>query len=166
MVRATTLQKVAAHDEGVWAVAWLPNSTQLLTGSVDESVKLWSLGESSLEASHAYTGHALGVINLDVSPQGDNAITSSLDSMVRVFSIEDRTVKHILERPPTETWQTVLGAVTPESTQLAVAGGSKGHVCTYSCGSTEVPDLQLTLGLPQVCVADAAFGALVCIWCK
>jgi WD repeat-containing protein 61 len=154
MVRATTLQKVAAHEEGVWAVAWLPNSSQLLTGSVDESVKLWSLSESSLEPAHAYTGHALGVISLDVEPSGAYAVTSSLDSMVRVFGIEDKTTKHMLERPPTETWQTVFGAVTPETTQLAVAGGSKGQVYTYR-GSSEEPGLELTLDLPQV--------GLVCI---
>lgn len=160
MVRAQTLHKVAAHDEGVWAVAWLPNNTQLLTGSVDESVKLWNVidakdakdgKEARLETAHAYTGHALGVISLDVSPGGEHAISSSLDSMVRVFDIESKTVKHILERPPTETWQTAVGAVTG-SMQIAVAGGSKGHVCTYNCGSTEVPDLQLTLELPPVCV--------------
>lgn len=150
MVRATTLQKVAAHDEGVWAVAWLPNSTQLLTGSVDESVKLWSLSEAGLETTQAFTGHALGVISIDVDPTGTNAITSSLDSMVRVFGIEDRSMKQLLERPPTETWRTVFGAVTPEATQLAVAGGSKGQVYTYK-GSAEEPGLDLTLDLPQVC---------------
>lgn len=157
MVRATTLQKVAAHDEGVWAVAWLPNSNQLLTGSVDESVKLWSLSESSLEPTHAYTGHALGVISIDVDPQGAYAVTSSLDSMVRVFGIEDKTTKHMLERPPTETWQTVLGTVTPESTQIAVAGGSKGQVYTYR-GSSEEPGLELTLDLPQVGVHKCIVG--------
>lgn len=129
-------------------MAWLPNSSQLLTGSVDESVKLWSLSESSLEPAHAYTGHALGVISLEVEPSGAYAVTSSLDSMVRVFGIEDKTTKHMLERPPTETWQTVFGAVSPESTQLAVAGGSKGQVYTYR-GSSEEPGLELTLDLPQ-----------------
>jgi WD repeat-containing protein 61 len=152
MVRATTLQKVAAHDEGVWAVAWLPNNNQLLTGSVDESVKLWSLSDSSLEPAHAFTGHALGVISIDVEPQGAYAVTSSLDSMVRVFGIEDKIVKGMIERPPTETWQTVLGAVTPESTQIAVAGGSKGQVYTYRGSPDAASDLpvDVTLDLPQV----------------
>lgn len=158
MVRATTLQKVAAHDEGVWAVAWLPGHSQLLTGSVDESVKLWSSAEDKLESTHTYTGHALGVISLDVDPTGTYAVTSSLDSMVRVFGIEDRTMKHLLERPPTETWRTVFGAVTPESTQLAVAGGSKGQVYTYR-GSSEEPGLELTLDLPQV-RASAVWGLI------
>jgi WD repeat-containing protein 61 len=163
MVRATTLQKVAAHDEGVWAVAWLPDSTQLLTGSVDESVKLWNLSENSLEASHAYTGNALGVISLDVEPSGAYAVSSSLDSVVRIYSMEDKSVKQMVERPPTETWRTVFGAVTAESRQLAVAGGSKGQVYTYRGGADE-PELELTLDLPQVrCCREAREAGGMCV---
>lgn len=58
MVRATTLYKVAAHDEGVWSLAWVPSSgaaattagapatqqpLRLLTGSVDETVRAWDV---------------------------------------------------------------------------------------------------------------------------
>lgn len=149
MVRATTLAKAAAHDEGVWACAWLPGGhDRLLTGSVDETVKLWSAGEDKLEPGHTYAGHALGVIALDVDASASLAVSSSLDSVIRVFSVEEKAVKHLIERPPTETWGTAFGSVTPESTQLAVAGGSTGRAFTYR-GSCEEPSLEATLDLPQ-----------------
>lgn len=158
MVRATTLLKTTAHEEGIWATAWQPGNSQVLTGSVDETVKQWTIADDKLECTHTFTGHALGAISLDVDPSGI-AVSSSLDSMIRVFGIEDKAMKHLLERPPTETWQTVFGVVTPDSTQLAVAGGSKGQVFTYR-GSSEEPGLELTLDLPQV---RAGSACIVCV---
>jgi hypothetical protein len=163
MVRATTLLKTAAHEEGVWATAWLAGTSSLLTGSVDETVKQWSIAEDRLECVHTYSGHALGVISLDVDPSGTLAVSSALDSMIRVFGVEDKAMKHLLERPPTETWQTAFGVVSADSTQLGVAGGSTGQVFTYR-GSTEEPGLELTLDLPQVRVTGWWWwgGSCVC----
>lgn len=150
MVRATSLQRTIAHDEGVWATAWLPGSTQLLTGSVDETVKLWQLLDDRLECSHTFTGMALGVIALDVDPTGTYAVASSLDSIVRVFGVEDKAVKHMIERQPTETWGTKFGEVSAASTQIAVAGGSKGQAYIYKgAAGLDEPELQMTLDLPQ-----------------
>eukprot|EP00882_Tetradesmus_deserticola_P027459 GHRQ01030403.1.p1 GENE.GHRQ01030403.1~~GHRQ01030403.1.p1 ORF type:complete len:221 (-),score=16.35 GHRQ01030403.1:100-762(-) len=154
-MRATTLQKAGpgkegAHEEGLWAVAWLPGHSQLITGSVDETVKLWSAADDDLKCSHTYTGQALGVVSLDVDPSGRYAVSSSLDSTVRVFGLDDdKSVKHLIERQPTETWGTAFGTVTPDSTQLAVAGGSKGQAFVYK-GSGEEPAQELALDLPQV----------------
>lgn len=151
MVRATSLQKTIAHDEGVWATAWLPGSSQLLTGSVDETVKLWQLLDDKLECSHTFTGMALGVIAIDVDPTGTYAVASSLDSTVRIFGVEDKAVKGIIERQPTETWGTTFGEVSDKGTQIAVAGGSKGQAYTYRGSATsDEPELELTLDLPQV----------------
>ncbi|WIA42030.1 hypothetical protein OEZ86_009320 [Tetradesmus obliquus] len=153
-MRATTLQKAGpgkdgAHEEGLWAVSWLPGHSQLITGSVDETVKLWSTADDELKCSHTYTGQALGVVSLDVDPTGRYAVSSSLDSTVRVFGLdEDKSVKHLIERQPTETWGTAFGTVTPDSTQIAVAGGSKGQAFVYK-GSGEEPAQELALDLPQ-----------------
>uniref|UniRef100_A0A383VP69 Uncharacterized protein n=1 Tax=Tetradesmus obliquus TaxID=3088 RepID=A0A383VP69_TETOB len=153
-MRATTLQKAGpgkdgAHEEGLWAVSWLPGHSQLITGSVDETVKLWSTADDELKCSHTYTGQALGVVSLDVDPSGRYAVSSSLDSTVRVFGLdEDKSVKHLIERQPTETWGTAFGTVTPDSTQIAVAGGSKGQAFVYK-GSGEEPAQELALDLPQ-----------------
>jgi WD repeat-containing protein 61 len=151
-MRANTLQKVQAHDEGVWATAWVPGQSQLITGSVDESIKLWQTTEDKLECAHTFKGQALGVIAVDVDSSGAYAVSSSLDSAVRVIGLEDKALKHMVERQPTESWGAAFGVVTPESMQIAVAGGSKGQAFTYK-GGAEEPALQLTLDLPQVCLA-------------
>jgi WD repeat-containing protein 61 len=54
-MRVTALHKTLAHEEGVWSVAWVPGSAQVLTGSVDESVKLWKDDEEGIKLVHSYT---------------------------------------------------------------------------------------------------------------
>ena len=52
-MRLSLLQKLEnAHDDSVWTVAWAPASNTLITGSVDESVKLWQEGTDTLEMLH------------------------------------------------------------------------------------------------------------------
>lgn len=149
-MRATTLSKVAAHDDGVWALAWVPGQPALLTGSVDESVKAWSTAEDKLTLTHTYTGQALGVISLDVDASGGLAVSSSLDSTLRVFGLgEDKSVKHMIERPPSESYRAVFGAVGDGAVQLAIAGGSRGQAVTYR-GAGDDPAIEFTLDLPQV----------------
>ena len=63
-MRLSLLQKQEnAHDDSVWACAWAPGSNSLVTGSVDESVKLWQeSAESTLELRHHLVGaRALGL---------------------------------------------------------------------------------------------------------
>ena len=52
-MRLSLLQRQEqAHEDSVWAVAWSPASNTLVTGSVDESVKLWQEAEDTLEQRH------------------------------------------------------------------------------------------------------------------
>jgi WD40 repeat protein len=71
MPRLTTIHRVPAHHEGVWSLAWVPggSGSQLLTGSVDERVKLWEDKSDSLAEVHAYSGYALGVVSVTAHPR-------------------------------------------------------------------------------------------------
>lgn len=42
-----------AHEDSVWTATWTPANT-VITGSVDETVKVW--GEDSSESLHTFTG--------------------------------------------------------------------------------------------------------------
>ena len=96
-----------AHDDSVWAVAWVPatssRSPLLLTGSLDETVRLWSSDELVLE--NTITGHCLGVGCVTAHPLGTIAVSSSLDSFVRVFDVDSNATIATLEAPPSEVWQ-------------------------------------------------------------
>ena len=96
-----------AHDDSVWAVTWVPATAArpplLLTGSLDETVRLWRSDELVLE--RANTGHCLGVASVAAHPLGSIAASSSLDSFVRVFDVDSNATIATLEAPPSEVWQ-------------------------------------------------------------
>lgn len=54
-MRLNSKQRVeTAHEDAVWTAAWISNDA-FLTGSVDETVKVWGVGDS-VESQHTYTG--------------------------------------------------------------------------------------------------------------
>ncbi|KAL0009212.1 hypothetical protein SO802_010714, partial [Lithocarpus litseifolius] len=79
-----------SHDESVWAATWVPATETrpalLMTGSLDETVKLWGSDELVLERTN--TGHSLGVASVAAHPAGLIGASASLDSFVRVFDVD------------------------------------------------------------------------------
>ncbi|XP_023531037.1 WD repeat-containing protein VIP3-like isoform X1 [Cucurbita pepo subsp. pepo] len=78
-------------------------SSFLLTGSLDETVKLWKSDELDLDRTN--TGHCLGVVSVVARPSGYVAASASLDSFVRVFEVGSNSTIATLEAPPSEVWQ-------------------------------------------------------------
>ncbi|PAA46908.1 hypothetical protein BOX15_Mlig019646g1, partial [Macrostomum lignano] len=68
-----------AHDESIWSVAWAkPDRTDfLVTGSLDDRVKVWRWSVDHCELLHTLEGHHLGVISVDTSRDG--TLAASLD---------------------------------------------------------------------------------------
>lgn len=95
-----------AHHDSIWAVAWAPateaRGALLVSGSLDESVKVWRGDE--LEQEGVHTGHSLGVIAVAAHPSGTLAASTSLDSFVRVFNVDSNATIAVLETSPSEAW--------------------------------------------------------------
>ena len=54
-MRLTSKERIEnCHEDAVWTATWTPADT-LISGSVDETVKVWSPGEGN-ESLHTYTG--------------------------------------------------------------------------------------------------------------
>lgn len=54
------------HEDSVWSVAWTPKG-QLLSGSVDETLRVWDVTPAGLAQRHALGGHRLGVVAVAAS---------------------------------------------------------------------------------------------------
>ncbi|XP_059634794.1 WD repeat-containing protein VIP3 [Cornus florida] len=134
-----------AHDDSLWAATWVPATADrpplLLTGSLDETVKLWSPDELKCEATNG--GHCLGVVSVAAHPSGAIAASASLDSFVRVFEVEKNNTIATLEAPPSEVWHMQFN---PEGTILAVAGGGSASVKLWD---TDKWQLIATLSNPR-----------------
>lgn len=135
-----------AHDESIWASAWVPATDNrpalLLTGSLDETVRLWRTDELSPVAPPS-GGHALGVVSVAAHPGGVVAASASLDSFIRVFDVESNNSIATLEAPPSEVWNMQF---EPKGTILAVAGGSSASVKLWDTSSWQLID---SLAIPR-----------------
>lgn len=145
-MKINSLKNLAnAHADGVWAVAWAPATQSrgalLITGSVDETVKLWKGDE--LEPERTNTGHALGVVAVAAHPAGTLAASTSLDSYVRVFDVDTNATVATLETPPSEAW---LMQFHPKGELLAVAGGGSASVKLWN---TNTWQLEQTFMVPK-----------------
>ena len=172
-----TLKVDDAHEDAVWCCAWAPQSkegggdssgnSELVTGSVDETVKVWGIDRSGGGASSAAAategggaaaeggdpsssastveplrslpGHTLGAVSVAVDPSGTFAASSSLDSFVRVWHLGDSVTKAVIETPPGETWQIAFPPSQSHGGPLliAAAGGASNKVVIWSADSAE-----------------------------
>ncbi|XP_072976112.1 WD repeat-containing protein VIP3 [Typha angustifolia] len=135
-----------AHDESIWAAAWVPATDSrpalFLTGSLDETVRLWRPDEL-VAASPPSRGHSLGVVAVAAHPSGTIAASSSIDSFVRVFYVDSNASIATLEAPPSEVWGMQFD---PKGTVLAVAGGGSATVKLWDTSSWQ---LVATLAVPR-----------------
>lgn len=96
-----------------------------------------------------FAGHNLGVVSVTAHPNGTYAATSSLDSLIRVWDIEDRqTTLQLLEMTPGECWS-IDFSPSIDQMVLAVAGGSTGNVSIWNVKG-EAKEIK-TMMLPKVC---------------
>ncbi|XP_020090345.1 WD repeat-containing protein VIP3-like [Ananas comosus] len=99
-----------AHDKSIWAATWVPATDShpalLLTGPLDETVRLWRPDELAAAAPPSH-GHVLGVVAAAAHPFGSLAAAASLDSSVRVFDVDSNASVASLDAPPSlppEVW--------------------------------------------------------------
>lgn len=146
-----------AHDEGVWAVSWLPHQNKIFTGSVDESVKCWDVTDDKLSLAYKRDySYNLGVVSLDVHHGGQFAVSTSLDSMITVWQTSDTRDPHAcIEAAPTESWTVTFGPQSEDELFLALAGGTRNSVVLWKIRA-EGPENYLELHAPTV---SLLFGA-------
>ncbi|CAA2981319.1 WD repeat-containing VIP3-like [Olea europaea subsp. europaea] len=135
-----------AHDDSVWTAAWVPATEDspplLLTGSLDETVRLWDPeGPQKLQTN---TGHCLGVVSVAAHPSGRIAASASIDSFIRVFDVATNNTIATLEASPSEVWKLQFN---PQGTALAAAGGGSASVKLWDTAQWQ---LIATLSVPRL----------------
>ena len=78
---------IAAHADWVRCLSFTPNSTQLISGSFDKTIKLWQLDTGV--AIHTLTDdRRKGVFALAVSPDGKLLASGSWDERIELWNLE------------------------------------------------------------------------------
>lgn len=147
-----------AHDESIWSVAWGrtqndpsdqpkkdeedpdasrdsftspkqdENSDFIVTGSLDDTVKVWDLKDNRLELRQQLSGHSLGVVSVAVSPDGQTIASSSLDSGLCIWKTETGQLLNQAALGPVDLWTVAFSPCN----RYVISGSHEGKISLYS----------------------------------
>uniref|UniRef100_A0A8C0RVD8 Superkiller complex protein 8 n=1 Tax=Canis lupus familiaris TaxID=9615 RepID=A0A8C0RVD8_CANLF len=108
------------HDDAIWSVAWgtnkKENSETVVTGSLDDLVKVWKWCDERLDLQWSLEGHQLGVVSVDISHTLPIAASSSLDAHIRLWDLDNGKQIKSIDAGPVDAWTL---AFSPDSQYLA-----------------------------------------------
>ncbi len=110
-------KRLIGHGSFVRSVKFSPDSTALLTGSNDKTVRLWSLATSKTEwIGH---GHSDGVINVAMNADGTLVASAGADHQVRLWKATDGQLLRVLDDHAGRVYAV---AFSPDGRKLASSG--------------------------------------------
>ena len=118
LLAAIPSRVIAGHGGTVYAAAVTPDGERLVTGSYDQTARVWDLRTG--EEIQVLQGHQGEVFAVAVTPDGMRVITGSRDHSARVWDLETGQVIHILEGHGAEVFATV---VLPGGGRLVTGSG-------------------------------------------
>jgi len=97
------------HTNEVWGVAVTPDGKTVVSGSRDETLKVWDLATGHCRAT--FKGHT-GVVNgVAITPDGKTVVSGSSDNTLRVWDLETGHCRATFEGHSGPIW---VAAVTPD----------------------------------------------------
>jgi WD40 repeat protein len=82
--------RLLGHSAGVLSVAFSPDGKTIVTGSGDNTVKLWNLEGKEIQT---LKGHSANISRVAFSPDGKTIATASEDSMVKLWNLEGKEIQ-------------------------------------------------------------------------
>lgn len=119
---ATAQQMMAFHPHGVVASAsFSPDGKWLVTGSWDNSAKIWNTqtGQAEIKLEQKHTGY---VNTVRYSPSGDRIVTASDDGTSKIWNSKSGEMLLSLDQPGTHVKSAVF---SPDGTKIVTASDDK-----------------------------------------
>ncbi|VDD81022.1 unnamed protein product [Mesocestoides corti] len=121
-----------AHEDGIWCCAWRKRESDgkdlIITGCLDNTLKLWNWDGNALNLTCPLEGHRLGVVSVDINKAGTLAASGSLDNQIIFWDLESNKQVSVHEGAPAETWSV---AFSPDS-RFVATGSHSG--CVHMIG--------------------------------
>ncbi len=83
---------LSGHSAAVTAVAFSEDNSQLVTGSVDKTVRVWNPGNAQQPELIKLEGHTGNVASVAFSPDGAQVLSGTSDSKLRLWNVADGMV--------------------------------------------------------------------------
>ena len=134
----------AGHGDSVYSVAFSPSGNELVSGSLDRTIKLWSIDpkhkSNSARCLRTFEGHSDFVLSVALSPHGDWVLSGSKDRGVVFWDPRNGTAVLHLQGHRNSV---ISVALSPNAPLFATGSGdSKARIWAY------VSFLQLHIGNP------------------
>ncbi|XP_055701516.1 SKI8 subunit of superkiller complex protein [Phlebotomus papatasi] len=143
-----------AHEVNIWSCAWGRTKTPsnrmdddpdnsrdsmasdggeqisdfIVTGGLDDIVKVWDLTDNRLQLRHQMTGHSLGVVSVAVSSDGKTIVSSSLDSSLCFWNSETGQLLNQVALGPVDLWTLDFSPCD----KYVISGSHDGKISLYS----------------------------------
>eukprot|EP01091_Cochliopodium_minus_P011713 TRINITY_DN339_c0_g1_i1.p1 TRINITY_DN339_c0_g1~~TRINITY_DN339_c0_g1_i1.p1 ORF type:complete len:302 (+),score=82.26 TRINITY_DN339_c0_g1_i1:16-921(+) len=111
-----------AHQDSIWSVK--VKDDIIVTGSVDQQVKVWKWEDLSIQLQHTFDGHQFGVISVDIDSTGKRAASSAIDSNIKIWNLENKTLEKTINAFPVETWHIAFSPTEPNELSSTAKTGN------------------------------------------
>jgi len=81
-------RELRGHTKGVRCCAWSPDASRLASASLDNTVRVWHVGDAAPREAAALQGHLFSVHSCAWRPDGRRLASSSSDNTVRVWDVD------------------------------------------------------------------------------
>eukprot|EP00741_Cyanophora_paradoxa_P003849 tig00000718_g3743.t1 len=127
-VRVRGSQQILKHKYAICTVAFTEHSTQVLTGGLDNDIRIWDLRKGEVVMKLA--GHTDTITSLRLSPDGTHVLSNAMDNSVRMwdlrpFAPENRCVKTFFGVQHTFEKNLLKCAWSPDGSKISAGSGDR-----------------------------------------
>jgi WD40 repeat protein len=116
------VEPLKGHTDSVWSVAFSPDGTRIISGSLDKTIRIWDV-KTGEEVIEPLKGHTDSVLSVAFSPDGTRVISGSLDKTIRIWDV--KTGEEVVEPLKGHTSYVFSAAFSPDGTRIVSGSDDK-----------------------------------------
>lgn len=91
------IKELQAHSNSIFAVAYSPDGSELLTGGRDAHLKVWDAGNDYV-AKTSIVAHMYAINDIVFSPDGHFFATGSMDKSVKIWDAQQHKLLKVIDK--------------------------------------------------------------------